>query len=66
MFPQGPAEELSEQRRLEIYQELADAQDLHEFTPEQARKFIAGRFGIGEDQVRQIEGEGREKLWPPS
>jgi hypothetical protein len=59
-----PPDELPEERRLEVYRALADEQDLHEFTHEQAVKRVAGRFGITEAQVRAIEREGRELLWP--
>lgn len=65
MSPHQPPEELSEERRMEIYQALADDQDLYEFTPEQARQRVAGRFGISEATLNEIEREGREKLWPP-
>jgi hypothetical protein len=37
MSPRRKQEELSEERRREIYQALADEQDLYEFTSEQAR-----------------------------
>lgn len=60
-----PPEELPEERRLEIYQALADEQDLYEFTAEQARQRIARRFGITEARLLEIEREGRDKLWPP-
>jgi hypothetical protein len=65
MSPQRSSEELPEERRMEIYQALADEQDLYEFTAEQARKRVAGRFGISEARLWEIEREGREKLWPP-
>jgi len=64
MLPQESAQELSEGRRREIFRALAEAQDLHEFTPAQARQLVAHRFGISEAQVRHIEYEGREQLWP--
>jgi hypothetical protein len=40
MCVQQPSEELPEERRMEIYQALADEQDLYEFTPEQARQRV--------------------------
>jgi hypothetical protein len=59
------ANELPEERRKEIFQALVDAQDLHEFTVPQSRQLIAQRFGISEEQVRRIEREGMDRLWPP-
>jgi hypothetical protein len=64
MSPRGQPEELSEASRQEIYLALAEAQDLHEFTPAQARQLISGRFGVSEAQLRRIEHEGQERLWP--
>jgi hypothetical protein len=60
-----PSEKLSEELRQEIYQALADEQDLYEFTLQQARQRITSRFGISETQLLEIEREGREQLWPP-
>ena len=65
MSPRQPQEELAQERRMEIYQALADDQDLYEFTPEQARKHVADRFGIPLATLNEIEREGRERLWPP-
>jgi hypothetical protein len=31
----------------------------------ESKKIIAGRFGVSEDQVRQIEEQGLEGGWPP-
>jgi hypothetical protein len=30
-----------------------------------AGQFIGQHFGVTEDQVRQIEHEGLDRLWPP-
>jgi hypothetical protein len=60
-----PADDLSEERRKEIFLALVDAQDLHEFTAAQARQLIGQRFGLSEAQVRNIEREGEDRLWPP-
>jgi hypothetical protein len=60
-----PPDNLSEELRQEIYQALADEQDLYEFTLQQARQRIASRYGITDKQLLEIESEGREKLWPP-
>jgi hypothetical protein len=65
MTPRRTPEELSEERRREIYQALADEQDLYEFTAEQGRKRVTSRYGISEARLREIEREGRENLWPP-
>jgi hypothetical protein len=55
---------LPEQRRKEIFQALVEAQD-HGASPAESRKAVAERFGVGEDQVRQIEQEGLDNQWPP-
>jgi hypothetical protein len=60
-----PEGELSEQRRREIFQALVEAEDYQELTRPQARALIAHRFGLREIQVREIEREGMENLWPP-
>jgi hypothetical protein len=60
-----PPDDLSEELRQEIYQALADEQDLYEFTFQQARQRITSRFGITESQLQEIECEERAKLWPP-
>jgi hypothetical protein len=62
---QHPPEELSEERRLKIFLALSDEQDLYEFSLAQARKRICHRFGVSEARLREIEREGRDKLWPP-
>jgi hypothetical protein len=54
----------AETRRKEIFMALVDAQD-HAMTVAQSREFIAQNFGVTEDQVRQIEREGLDRLWPP-
>ena len=55
---------LPEDRRKEIFAALVDAQD-HEMTVAQSRKLIAERFGLQENQVRDIEREGLDNQWPP-
>ena len=57
-------QQLAEAQRREIFEALVDAQD-HEMTVAQSRQFIAERFGVPMDQVRQIEREGLDRLWPP-
>jgi len=56
-------DDLSLERRQEIYAALVEAQQLHDFTPAQARSLLAGRFHIPEARLRAIEDEGRERLW---
>jgi hypothetical protein len=57
-------QELSEERRREIFQALVDAQD-NEMSVPDSRRAIAERFGLSESQVRQIEREGLDNDWPP-
>ena len=57
-------EQLSEERRREIFLALVDAQD-NDMSVTDSRKAIAERFGISESQVRQIEREGLDNDWPP-
>src|SRR5262245_41632994 len=57
-------DQLSEDRRKEIFLALVDAQD-HEMDVGQSRKLMIQRFGVNERQVRQIEREGLECQWPP-
>jgi hypothetical protein len=57
-------EPLSEERRKEIFLALVDAQD-HEMDVPQSRSMMAQRFGVSENQVRQIEREGMDNEWPP-
>lgn len=55
---------LTEARRKEIFLALVDAQD-HDMGVAQSRRLIAERFGVSENQVRQIEREGLDQQWPP-
>ena len=55
---------LDEAQRKEIFLALVDAQD-HDLSVAESRRLIAQRFGIGEQQVRQIEREGLDNGWPP-
>jgi hypothetical protein len=58
------AQQLPEPRRKEIFLALVDAQD-QEMPVEVSRKVVAERFGVSEEQVRQIEREGLDNDWPP-
>ncbi len=64
-MPRAPEEEISEERRRAIFLALVEAQDLHEFTVPQSRKMIADQFDISEGEVRLIEREGLDQVWPP-
>ena len=57
-------EPLPEPRRKEIFLALVEAQD-RKMSPAASRKLVAGRFGVSEGQVREIEEEGLDKEWPP-
>ena len=61
---QQKEEQLSEERRKEIFAALVDAQD-HEMNVPQSRKLIAERFGLSDATIRQIEREGVDEQWPP-
>jgi hypothetical protein len=58
------SEQLSEDRRKEIFLAVVDAQD-HAMDVAQSRRLAAQRFGVSESQVRQIEREGLDRQWPP-
>jgi hypothetical protein len=57
-------QQLTEEHRKEIFEALVDTQD-HEIPVAQSRRFVAERFGVTEDDVRRIEREGLDHLWPP-
>ena len=57
-------EPLPEALRKEIFLALVDAQD-HDMPVDLSRKVVSGRFGVSEDEVRQIEREGMDNDWPP-
>ncbi len=64
MFQLKAGENPAEPVRKEIFQALVDAQD-QRMSVSQSRKFVAERFGVTENQVRQIEQEGLDQQWPP-
>ena len=64
MTQDNGSEQISEDRRKELFLALVDAQD-HEMSVAESRTLMAQRFGVGESQVRQIEREGMELEWPP-
>ncbi len=57
-------QELTEDRRKEIFLALVDAQD-HGTEVADSRMLIVQRFGLSNGQVRQIEREGMDNQWPP-
>jgi hypothetical protein len=56
--------QLSEPVRREIFSALVDAQD-QEMPVAESRREIARRFGITEEELREIEREGLDNDWPP-
>lgn len=58
------ANRLPEDRRKEIFLALVEAQDEDLDVP-QSREAVARRFGLGVEEVRQIEREGLDASWPP-
>jgi hypothetical protein len=60
----GGEQEILEERRREIFRALVDVQD-QAVGVARSRKLVAERFGVSEQQVRDIEREGLEGEWPP-
>jgi len=58
------AQQLPEPQRKEIFRALVEAQD-QEMPVDVSRQVVAERFGLSEEQVRQIEREGLDNDWPP-
>ena len=56
--------EIEEERRKEIFRALVEAQD-SDMSVAQSRELVARRFNVTEVEVRQIEREGLDGLWPP-
>ena len=54
---------LTQAERMDIFLAVVQAQD-DRMTVLQARKVVAGRFGVTEQQVRRIEQEGLDNDWP--
>jgi hypothetical protein len=55
---------LSLEERMAAFLMLVEAQD-GQMTVAQSRKAVAERFGVTEEQVRQLEREGLDGNWPP-
>ena len=64
MLPHQSDKPLTQAERMEIFLAVVQAQD-DRMTVPQARTVVAGRFGVSEQQVRQIEQEGVDNDWPP-
>jgi DNA-directed RNA polymerase sigma subunit (sigma70/sigma32) len=64
MRPDHGHEQLSEDRRKDIFLALVEAQD-HDMDVPQSRRLIGERFGVSESELRQIEREGLDRQWPP-
>ncbi len=58
------ATSLPESRRKEIFLALVEVQD-QEMSVTKSRQVIAERFGLHENQIRDIEREGLDNQWPP-
>ena len=57
-------EQLTDERRKEIFLALVQAQD-NDMTVSQSRRLVSSRFGVTENQIVQIEREGLDQQWPP-
>ncbi len=64
MDQSGADKQLAQEQRLEAFRALVEAQDSGSSVA-QSRKAVAERFGISEQQLRHIEREGLDELWPP-
>jgi hypothetical protein len=60
----GPVEQISEDRRREIFAAIVETQDGNADVV-RSRQLIAFRFGLNETQIEQIEQQGIEGEWPP-
>ena len=64
MVQNESGDNLPEPRRQEVFLALVEAQDQGTAVA-QSRKLIAERFGLSENQIREIEREGLDRQWPP-
>jgi hypothetical protein len=64
MLSQKTDEIPSEARRKEIFLALVEVQD-QKVAVARSFQVVAQRFGVSEQQVRQIEQEGLDHEWPP-
>ena len=63
-MPHDQEGQLPEDRRREIFLALVEAQDAGA-SATRSRQQVAERFGVTEQQVREIEREGLDGQWPP-
>ncbi|MBI1914780.1 MAG: hypothetical protein HYS12_08590 [Planctomycetes bacterium] len=63
-MPHDQEGQLPEDRRREIFLALVEAQDAGA-SATRSRQQMAERFGVTEQQVREIEREGLDGQWPP-
>ena len=64
MIQEKEHDQVSEDRRKEIFLALVEAQD-KEMDVVQSRSFVVQRFSVSESRIRQIEREGMDNQWPP-
>lgn len=62
--PSGPAAEIPEATRRQIFYDLVAAQGIRGIADEQTYEVIAQQYGISVDAVREIVLEGVTKSWP--
>jgi hypothetical protein len=60
----NPETPLTQEQRMEVFKSLVEAQDTGVPVVE-SRNEVVQRFRISEHQVRLIEREGLDGLWPP-
>ena len=63
-MPPDPDRPVVQSERSQVFRALVEAQD-QEMSVAQSRKLISERFQVSEAEVRKIEHEGLEGLWPP-
>jgi hypothetical protein len=64
MTQENGHESFSEDRRKEVFLALVNAQD-QALDVSESRRVVVQRFGLSENQIRQIEREGLDQQWPP-
>ncbi len=55
---------LSVDRRKEIFHTLVTTQDVIPNVP-RSRQIVTKKFGITEEQLKEIEDDGIDQQWPP-
>lgn len=65
MNPRRLEDHPPEPLRKEIFQALVDVQDTGSMTVAQSIRHVAERYGVTEQQIKEIEKEGLEFGWPP-